>query len=159
MRVLVAIAAVLLISSPASAQDDEQPAAGVADPCLELEAEARAAPEPVDMERVGGRGVWFPMAQVRHLLCIQRNRASWIRSVRLADTELDLWRYRVENLREAYGLAVEARTILGDVVEAASRRAREAEDRADSVLRSPLLWFGTGIVATVAVILGARYLL
>lgn len=122
-----------------------------ADPCADLRGAAQGAPEPSLLQNAGAQGMWFPMATARLVLCEVRELRLRREEVRILAETQDVWALRVRLLEEQVGLAVEARNELGDVVGAAERRARDAEERASAWYRHPGLWFALGVVGTVAI--------
>ena len=144
--------AVLALTGPASAQD-------VTDPCDELRtATTDPEAEPTRYELEGVRGMWFPMPIARLILCEVRELRLRRRAVVLTTSELRLWEARVTFTERQRDLAVEARDRLEAVVEAATRRAREAESEVGAWYRSPILWVVVGIVVGGGILIGGAYL-
>lgn len=104
------------------------------------------------MNRGDVRGMFFPMPTARLVLCEVRELRLRRRESGILSEEIRQWSARTDLLREQVRLAVEAKNELGQVVDAAERRAREAEADRDSWWRSPVLWFAVGAVVTVALV-------
>lgn len=138
---IAAIALLVIAASQCQAQDAAD------DPCAELRASSAGAPEPTLLERAGVAGMWFAMPLARLQLCELRAYRLGRREARLVDDELHLWGERLELAHQQTQAAVEAREALAGVVEAAERRARDAEAERDAWYRAPALWFIAGGVA------------
>lgn len=146
--------AVLLWASSAPAQDLPPPEA-VEAPCApELEAPRRAT-----LPHAGATGVWFHADLARCLLGRLELLPAYARHVRLLEERATLAdrrdALRVREIELAEEEAREAVTAL----EAAVRRAREAEADRDAWYRHPALWAGIGAVLVVALEVVAVYLL
>ena len=126
---------------------------GSLDPCADLR--GAAVGDPTLLTRDGVPGMWFPMPVARLILCEARELRVRRQEVRLLDEAAGVWALRVRLLEEQADLAVQARNELGDVVEAAERRAREAAESADAWYRHPALWFAVGVVVAGLLVAGA----
>lgn len=141
------------LTGAARAQDVDVP-----DPCSELRAATEdLEAEPTRYELEGIAGLWFPSPIARLMLCEVRELRIRRREVALDVRELRLWEQRVAFTERQRDLAVEARDTLEGVVEAAERRAREAESEAEAWYRSPILWVVVGIVVGAGVVIGGAY--
>ena len=140
-------------------------ATSVALPPAACAQDAGAAPQEVEppkprshvvMEYDGVRGAWFSESALR---LIMRDKAELIER-RKADADtlklVELHEQRVELCQATVTQADIARVAATSALDAAVRRATLAEQRADEWTRSPLLWAGVGVMATVAVVLVAR---
>ena len=143
---------VLALTGPVSAQEP-------VDPCDELRAattDLEAEPTSHELESVAG--MWFPGAIARLMLCEVRELRLRRREIGLTSRELRLWETQVTFTERQRDLAVEARDRLEEVVEAATRRAREAESEVGAWYRSPILWVVVGIVVGGGILIGGAYL-
>lgn len=126
-------------------------------PCLELEAEAAGSGEPVLIEHEGVRGMFFPMAGARFILCQIRELELRRSEISIMGREASALGLQIELTERQLELANEAREHISEALERSEERAREAEDRVDAWYRSPFLWFTVGAVVTVALFIGAAY--
>lgn len=109
-----------------------------------IEANRRAA-----LSHDGDQGFWFHGDVARCLLQRYSLVAPFAQRVELLEARLQLQSERDALQERRVALAVqEAETATG-TLEAAVRRAREAEEARDAWYRSPALWFAVGVVATV----------
>jgi len=104
----------------------------------------------------GVDGVWFPAGMAKEIQAdVEELRR--LRPV-LADQErllghrlerLEVKDARILQVKEALDLSMQAEERTKSVVEAAVRGQRQAEEDLDAWHRSPALWVGVGVVATV----------
>lgn len=141
------LALVLLVTSAARAQDAETTVPD--DPCAELRTSAEGSPEPTRLERDGVPGLWFAMPTARLVLCEVRELRLRRRTADLDTRERGIFELRISSFEERLRLADTARTELESVLEAAARRAREAEAAANDWTRAPALWFAVGLAVAI----------
>ena len=142
---LAALAALVLLSSVARAQDDERPEI----PELSLPACPGAA-QLRAYELDGARGMWFPRSTSECVLGRLTQLGEIVPYVGLLEERLVLDDERNALQTRRVSLADEEAQAAGDALEAALRRAREAEEALDAWWRHPALWFAVGVVAAIA---------
>lgn len=148
---LAAMACALLFrvcSAEAQARPDLPDLASVSAPCP-----GEVLTLPVD----GATGQWFPRDSA---ICVLGRLEALPRAVRYAqllEDRLSLSDARDALLRRAKDLAVEESAEARGALEAAVRRAREAEEALGAWYRAPLLWFVVGVVVAGAVVALTAY--
>lgn len=147
----VLVGSALLIADTATAQDT--PAAECGD------AGEHAAPRRATLTHAGESGVWFRGDVVRCLLGDVEELRLLRDRVGLMDERLTLRDDQLRLSREALALGRAAEERATGALEAAVRRARQAEEDRDAWWRSPVLWFTVGAVLTIGLEVAAVALL
>lgn len=128
-------------------------------PCDELEYEAAASDDPEQIEHEGTRGMFFPMAGARFILC-QINELSLRRQeIMILEREQEALVLQVTLTERQNNLLEEARERVVSVLEHTERQLDEAQARSEAWYRHPALWLSVGIVVTVGLFIGASYLI
>ena len=151
-----AIIALLLIAvfvaaecsaASASAQEPELPPPEVVErPCVpEVEATRRAL-----LEHAGVRGIWFRQEVAECMVRRLELLPAYARHVHLLEERLALADQRDALRAREVALAVREADAARGVLEAAERRAREAEEEAGAWYRHPAFWTGVGAVVVIA---------
>jgi hypothetical protein len=135
-----ALSAALLFTLPAQAQE-ELP--DVSAPCP-------GAADVTTLLRDGQSGFWFPSETGRCSLARLASLPLFVRRVHLLEERLEVSGERHELMQRQVQLAEEGEQAAVGALEAAVRRAREAEEERDAWYRHPLLWAVVGVVVTVA---------
>jgi len=97
----------------------------------------------------GARGMWFPRPTAECMLGRLTQLGELVPYVRLLEERLTLDDERNALQARRVALAAEEAHVAEAALEAALRRAREAEEALDAWYRSPLLWFAVGVVVTI----------
>jgi hypothetical protein len=148
---------VLLIPTPAAAQDEPElpPPDLLEAPCApDVDANRRAL-----LEHDAEPGIWFHADVAR---CMAERLAllpAYARHVRLLEERVALSDERDALRAREVQLAADEAAAAREALEAAVRRAREAEADRDAWWRHPALWFAVGVVVTVALEVAAIYAL
>lgn len=116
---------------------------------------AESLPQGYSLEYEGKQGIWFSLETHRLILADVSQLPALKQRVSLLDRKLALEGAQIADLRLSVELAVQSRDQAVEVVEAAVRGRREAEESRDAWHRSRVLWFGLGFVAAVAMTYGA----
>lgn len=133
-------ALLLLLAAPASAQD--------------CPAQVEHPGEALVLR--GDPGQWFHREVARCLLADVEELRLLRQRVGLMDERLRIRDEQLAAMREAVDLSIQAEQRSSGALEAAVRRAREAEEDRDAWHRSPLLWGAVGLASGFALVaLGA----
>ncbi len=143
---MTVLAVALAAQCSADAQDVELP------PPEALE--ARCAPDVeanrrATLEHAGDAGIWFHADVGRCMLGRLELLPEYARHVRLLEERLELSNERDALRQRAVQLAEQEADAARGALEAAVRRAREAEEAAAAWYRHPALWFAAGAVVVV----------
>lgn len=105
-----------------------------------------AAQVAVPLEHDGRPGVWFELDEARRLNALDSTLAMRARELHLLERQLELAvEFEIPALRRAVQATQEIGETWAGVVETATTRAREAEERADAWHTRPLLWVLIGL--------------
>lgn len=148
------LALTLLLTLPAAAQDLPPPES-VEAPCApELEAPRRAS-----VAHLGAQGLWFHADLARCMLGRLELLPAYARHVRLLEERAALAEQRDALRAREVSLAAEEAQAAVLALEAAVRRAREAEADRDAWYRHPALWVVIGVAVTIALEVALVYIL
>ena len=117
--------------------------------------ELPCAPEVTENRRAvvaneGDSGVWFHIEVARCMLGRLSALPEYARQLRLHEDRLELTDANDALLRRQVSLAVQEADAARGALEAAVRRAREAEESRDAWYRNPGFWFVVGTVVVIA---------
>lgn len=149
VRTIITLLVLVTFTSSAAAQDvDLPPPEQLEAPCVpELDTNRRA-----QLDHAGATGVWFHADLARCMLGRLELLPAYARHVRLLEERIQLADERDTLRTREVALATAEADAARTALEAAVRRAREAEADRDAWYRHPGLWAAVG--AVVVIVLG-----